>query len=326
MAMFNEQSNLLMIIMDVVVVLALSVIVLAAGKRYFQGMGVKKTRWETIPVAFFTGVGMSCVLSVLMTFVEVLFPKIMEDYSQTMDSTYNMGQIVLYLLAGVIGAPLVEELIFRHFMAGELTKGAPRWLTILLTSLAFGIVHGHIVQMIYAGLLGILLASLYFAYDSVLPSIALHAGFNAVSLLSMVDDSSWSEATRNRFDSIVTICVFAFCVIGIAGVIWLFVRRQHWVWKKELTVEPAEAVEEAEGGESRPTAVAWDSLLETPRAEGSFPTVADLSANMKKKAEAEHAVDAGSEEKKPEDVSAEAPIAPAVTEKKTAFPSEEVGE
>lgn len=286
LAAFDQYSNLLMIIVDVLVVLILSVIVLASGKRYFHGMGMRKSRIETIPVAFISGVGLSCVLSIVMTFVEMIFPKLMEDYNQTMETSYNMGQIVLYILAGVIGAPLVEELIFRHFMAGNLTRGLPRWLTILLTSVVFGAVHGHIVQIAYAALLGIVMACLYFAYDSVLPSIALHAGFNSLSLLSLLDPSKWSEKARNLYETSTTIMIFALAAVSIVGLAWMFVRKTHRVWKNEpMALQAEEAYEYI----PRPTAVEWESLLATPRVQGSFPTVAELSANMKAKAEAEDA-------------------------------------
>ena len=283
LAAFNEYSNLLMVLVDVIVVLSLSVIVLAAGKPYFREMGMKKTRPETLPVAFLSGIGLSCALSFVMGLVEMIFPKVMEDYNQTMEMSYNMGQIVLYILAGVIGAPLVEELIFRHCMAGNLTKGAPRWLSILLTSAVFGLVHGHILQIIYAGLLGILMACLYFAYDSVLPSIALHAGFNSVSLLSLIDTSDWSKLAQARFDMIISIAVYALVLVGLGGTVWLFIRKTHWVWKNSAMEEVQQVVYEPV---ARPMTVEWDSLLSAERAQGSFPSVADLSANMKGKAEA----------------------------------------
>ena len=278
-AAFEQNSNFLMILVDIIVVLSLSVIVLARGKRYFQGMGVKKSRWETIPVAFIAGIGLSCLLGFMMNFVGSLLPGLMEDYNQTMDVTYNMGQIVLYTLAGVIGAPLVEELIFRHFVTGRMAKGMPRWVAIAISSLLFGLVHQHIVQVVYAALLGITMACIYFAYDSVLPSIALHMGFNAVSLLALIDSSGWSEASQIRFNLIVTVAYLALSFIGVGAYALLIVRRTHPIWKGEFEASPAPVWEEAVIP-SRPAAVEWDRLMAMPREIGKFPTVADLSANM----------------------------------------------
>ncbi len=279
-AAFNNHSNLLMVLLDLVVVLSLSVIVLTRGKRYFHGMGARKTRGETIPIAFIAGIGLSCVLGFLMGWVGYFFPEIIEDYNQTMDMTYNMSQIILYTLAGVVGAPLVEELIFRHFIAGNLSKGAPRWVAILVSSLLFGVIHQHFVQVIYAALLGTVMACFYFAYDSVLPSIALHAGFNAVSLLAMIDSSKWSEAAQMRFNVIMNDVYMVMALVGIGAMAILLVRRTHPVLKneKQVMAAPAQAVYVPV---PRPSAVEWDSLMAKPMESGKFPSVADLSAKMK---------------------------------------------
>lgn len=276
---FYRHSNLLMIILDVVIFLSLSVIVLAMGKRYSHGMGMKKTRPETIPVAVLTGAGLSCVLNYIMAFVSAFFPKIMEDYNNTMDMTYNMGQIVLYILACVVGAPLIEELIFRHFMAGKLAEATPRILAILLSSIVFGLVHQHIVQMIYAGALGLFMACVYFAYDSVWASIAVHAGFNAMSLISLIDTSKWSEAQQNSFYATVNMVYLALALVGIGAAVFLFVRRTHYVWRKYRT--PTEDLsKEYPIVSKRPATVQWDDLLSQNREIGSFPSVAELVSCM----------------------------------------------
>lgn len=276
---FNDSSNFLMIILDVIVLLTLSVIVLARGKRYFDGMGVRKSRWETLPVAFVAGIGLSCLLGFIMNFVGSLFPEIMEDYSQTMDTTYNMSQVVFYALAAVIGAPLVEELIFRHFVAGRMARGMPRFAAIAASSLLFGIVHQHIVQVIYAALLGIVMACIYFAYDSVLPSIALHAGFNAVSLVSMIDVSGLSETNQIRFSIILTVVYLVLSFFGVGAYALLMVRCTHPIWKGDPKEDPAPA-QAVEVIALRPAAVKWERLMAMPMERGKFPTVADLSANM----------------------------------------------
>ena len=297
-ALFNEHSNMIMILLDLIVVLSLSIIVLARGKTYFHGMGVRKSRPETLPVAFIAGIGLSCLLGFVMNYVALFFPELMEDYNQTMDVTYNMGQIILYALAGVVGAPLVEELVFRHFMAGNFTKGMPRIAAIAVSSLLFGMVHQHIVQIVYAAILGVAMACIYFAYDSVLPSIALHAGFNAVSLLSMIDTSKWSETAQITFDMLMTLAFMALSFIGVAAMVLLLVRRTHPIWKNEK--KAAAPVNEAYTFAPRPSAVEWDSLMAKPMESGKFPSVADLSASMK--GESEDADEQPADEPKEEEV------------------------
>lgn len=50
-------------------------------------------------------------------------------------------QYALAFLTLVVVAPLAEETLFRGYLYGKLRRIAPLWLTVLLVSLLFGVVH-----------------------------------------------------------------------------------------------------------------------------------------------------------------------------------------
>jgi membrane protease YdiL (CAAX protease family) len=191
---YFRDGNYLMITIDVVLFLLLAIVFLARGKTFAEGMGMKKTKISSVPLAFVAGLGLTSALFFVMIVVESLFPAIMEDYGNTMDASYNMEQLIAFIFAGVIGAPLIEELIFRHLVTGRLSRGLPRIVAILIGSALFGIIHGHWIQWIYAGVLGFVMACLYFAYDSIWVTIAMHAGFNSLSVISYVQSMMKTEA------------------------------------------------------------------------------------------------------------------------------------
>lgn len=57
-------------------------------------------------------------------------------------SPYIVGleRAVAFILLAVI-VPIAEEIVFRGFLYGKLRVMIPKWLAILLTSLAFGLIH-----------------------------------------------------------------------------------------------------------------------------------------------------------------------------------------
>ena len=57
-------------------------------------------------------------------------------------SPYMMGaeRAIAFILLAVI-APIAEEIVFRGFLYGKLRIMVPKWLAIILTSLAFGLIH-----------------------------------------------------------------------------------------------------------------------------------------------------------------------------------------
>lgn len=243
-AQFNENSNLLMIVLDLILLASMVVWFLLRRRPVMASLGLKKPRMLALPLALVAGIGMSCLLNYVMMFIQYLFPEVMESYGESMEATYNMTDFALYALAGVVGAPLIEELFFRQLTTGRLARALPRALAILLSSAVFGLVHQHPVQMVYAGVLGFVMACVYFAYDSIWVSILFHMGFNAVSLLSFIDVSGLSEAELYSLDQLLGNLYMTFTVLGIATLILLFLLRTHTVFCKprdaELPVELAE--------------------------------------------------------------------------------------
>lgn len=279
-----RDGNLLMLIIDVLVFLAFSVFFLARGKKFSVEMGMKKIRAESIPLAILAGIGLSCALVYVMNFIYMIAPQVMEDYNETMNYTYNTQEIFLYVLTGVIGAPLIEELVFRHLVTGRLGRAMPRILAIAIGGVLFGLVHSHPVQWVYAGVLGIIMACVYFAYDSIWVSIAMHAGFNAVSLISLIDVESMSEAQVQRLDSILSVGYLVFTLVGLAALVFLFVRKPHSIFYKNQSQTASFVGPSAEfvpAAQPRQT-VQWDQLKTASYPVGTFPTVAELSKKMTK--------------------------------------------
>lgn len=91
--------------------------------------------------------------------------------------------VFLEILAAVILAPITEELIFRGLVHTRLRRAFPPVWAAVLSGVAFGIVHGNIIQFLYAAVLGVVLALIMERYGSLLPCILIHIFFNGVSFL-----------------------------------------------------------------------------------------------------------------------------------------------
>jgi membrane protease YdiL (CAAX protease family) len=82
-------------------------------------------------------------------------------------------------------APIVEELLFRGIGFALLLRFG-RTTAILASGGAFGLVHGLVGGFVILALFGVILSWLRNRTDSVLPTILLHAVFNAFALLASV--------------------------------------------------------------------------------------------------------------------------------------------
>ena len=124
------------------------------------------------------------VLTTIVTAIAMSFLTFV-DYEQTQDTGYaNMatqGEYVLAFIMLVVIAPLAEELLFRGYLFGKLRKYAPLWISILITSILFAVVHEawNVGFDVFA--LSIVLCLLRVVSGSLWPSIMLHMLKNSIA-------------------------------------------------------------------------------------------------------------------------------------------------
>lgn len=125
--------------------------------------------------------GMAC--SVLLNDLIRLTPLIShsESYRQVSEA-FSGGSLFLLIAATCILTPVLEEMLYRGVAYLRLRS----WLGILPSAFCsaalFGAMHMNLVQFVYAGLLGFLLAWLM-EHFSLAASTAAHIGANLISVL-----------------------------------------------------------------------------------------------------------------------------------------------
>jgi membrane protease YdiL (CAAX protease family) len=107
------------------------------------------------------------------------------DFDQTQDVGFKAlthgYEYALAFLTLVVIAPVAEEILFRGYLMGKLRKHIPLWLTILLVSLLFAIVHGAWNVGIDVFALSIVLCLVRVVSGSLWPSIMIHMMKNGIA-------------------------------------------------------------------------------------------------------------------------------------------------
>ncbi len=112
-----------------------------------------------------------------------------DPVKQVVGHNPTYGMLVIMFFVG-IGAPLIEELLFRGVILQSMTAiVSPRVRAIaaglvpaLLTGVVFGAAHGELVQLAGLTLFGTILAVIVQRQRRVAPAIFTHAGFNLIAL------------------------------------------------------------------------------------------------------------------------------------------------
>jgi membrane protease YdiL (CAAX protease family) len=133
-----------------------------------------------VPVAIIT-VGASLVVYIPLSYIAPAFvTRLMLDPNAFTDVT-SIGQWTMLMVAGVVAAPIVEEVLFRGIL---MQRWAHRWGTptgVVASSILFAIGHEEWVGHF---LFGAALALLYLRTRSLWLPIAAHALNNGVALLT----------------------------------------------------------------------------------------------------------------------------------------------
>lgn len=131
-------------------------------------------------VLFFTWLSMP--LTTLINCVSMLF--VDNTIMGMADIILNVPFLLMLFLMAVLPAA-VEELVFRGVTYGGYRKSGTRFAAVMLSALMFGLMHMNLNQALYAFVIGILLALLFEATDSIFTTMLFHFIYNAQSCCLM---------------------------------------------------------------------------------------------------------------------------------------------
>lgn len=101
----------------------------------------------------------------------------------------NNWYIFTLLSVAIIG-PIVEELLIRGLIFGEMHRKMPVSLALILNGLIFEIFHGNFVQAVYSSIIGVAYAYVYYYTESFRLIYAMHIFNNFKETLPIPDNIS----------------------------------------------------------------------------------------------------------------------------------------
>lgn len=248
-------------------------------KKFVREVGIRKMN----PVAVAPLVLMGLSFNILTSLMFALVPQeAMDSYTESSSFVFS-GNMVTVVIATVIMAPIVEEIVFRGLVYTRLKKGMPAVLAMILASTLFGLAHGQWLWMIYTSVFGMVLVWVYERTKSLFASMLLHFGYNLCPVLLGLlpaDVPDWMGL----------VLIAAAVVVAALSIFW-FVKLPKGKSPEEPVVaaeplpEPEEVSEEeetAEDGSSCDEEKATDdsSVGEVAEAVGAVAGVAGAVAEI----------------------------------------------
>lgn len=165
------------------------------------------------------------VLNNLIAFTPLM--KSSKTYQEVSEAFFG-GTVFFEVLGPCILIPILEEYVFRGLVYQRLREWLNLSLSVLISSLIFGMMHMNIVQFVYAGILGILLAFSVERTKHLYGAVAVHMAANTVSVIRTETDwLSWMD--RSDQLQVCTTAGLALIFFGIS--VLIFGKPLHSVKK-----------------------------------------------------------------------------------------------
>ena len=183
----------------------LLIVVVFLCKRYVKlsfGRIEKRMIWPAV--------GMAVLIAVAYLFVEesvgqLFFSEELEEMAEDKSMIYGISGI----LYGCIFGPIAEEIGFRGILLGGLLKTRCRpWLAILISAIAFGLLHKFPMAFFGSIIFGIIVGWLYWRTGSIIPCVIVHIANNS---LTAIDSTGWNN-TVFIIILVVSLLLLAFCL------------------------------------------------------------------------------------------------------------------
>jgi membrane protease YdiL (CAAX protease family) len=180
---------------------------------------MRDTALSLVPYVLFLVPALVLGITMLLAIEAQAFP--LSDNERAMFARMDGGDLAT-LLMGCVIAPVVEEMLFRGIILRGFLARYSRAQAIWGSAALFGLAHRNIYQFVAALLIGAVSGWLYERARSLVPCIALHAGYNtALELLA----NSGSDGDSDPQAAIPAGLVFASVTLAVVGVLYL---RRHF--------------------------------------------------------------------------------------------------
>jgi membrane protease YdiL (CAAX protease family) len=180
-----------------------------------ERLDLNKVSWKKLWPILPLGVTLNLFLEYTISLLPIS-EGILDEYAQA-SGIISRSSTLQMILATVIMAPILEEVLFRGLIFKSLRKGMPWHLALILQALLFGVMHGQIIWISYATVIGIILGSLQMRYRSLFAPLILHFSVNVSNLfitpLKNAVDGSMVLFTASFASSILLSVIFARMIV-----------------------------------------------------------------------------------------------------------------
>lgn len=184
MSFILNNQNWIVIIYAFLTMLALWLLFLIRRKNVLREAALVPFQPGKLLPVIILGLGMGLFMNFGLQIVP-LPEELLNSYAESSQMLFQNSAWVL-ILSNVIAAPVVEETVFRGLIMRRLDKAMPTWVAVVISSVAFGALHGHPLWATYTAAGAVLFAVAAIKCSSTAASLLVHMLLNLTGTLLVI--------------------------------------------------------------------------------------------------------------------------------------------
>lgn len=150
------------------------------GNFLLPVLGIRSVHSAVLLLAAAAGIGLNLALSAALELLP-LPADLLGSYENAAEPLTSLAPASV--LNTVVFVPLLEETVFRGLILRTLRRGVGTAAALIISTAVFAVLHTHPLWIAYAALCGLILGGTYLVFNSTVPCIMLHLGFNAANFI-----------------------------------------------------------------------------------------------------------------------------------------------
>ena len=176
------QNMGIVLILSAVLALVLLLIIFAARKvNPLEQIDLRKLSPKALGLSVLGGFSAMFFLNFILNFIP--FPDGMLEKLEETINIYSDLPLWQAIVGNALLFPFLEEVVFRGLIFGRLRRVMPALAAAIITSVVFGLMHGHPVLILWAFFFSMLLCYARVNTDSILPGIIIHVIVNSFAVI-----------------------------------------------------------------------------------------------------------------------------------------------
>ncbi len=170
------------------------------------------------------GMGCCILANIIVSYIIVFFKTFLHLELTQGDSLKptNLIDCIMCVIAIAIIPAICEEFAMRC-CALQLLKNYGKGFAVCAVSVVFGLLHGNVIQFVFAFLVGLVLAYVTIKTDSIVPAILIHLLNNG---MSAVQDIVKLYAGEDASEDALVVMFIAWIALGVVCAILLMINRE----------------------------------------------------------------------------------------------------